>query len=100
LAAHFFFGAPKKVSFAPNRMKPRIIPFLLLVGTSVVFTESPAMAWWQFVARGPNEERLVSARFASEEECKAALKATKAALEKKYPNPERFPLVGSCEEYH
>jgi hypothetical protein len=80
-------------------MKPRIVPFLLLAGAFVITAQSPAMAWWQFVARGANEERLVSARFKTEEECKAALKATKAALEKKYPNPERFPLVGSCEEY-
>lgn len=58
------------------------------------------MAWWQFVTRGANEERLVSPRFQTEKECKLALKATEAALEKKYPNTERFPLVGSCEEYH
>jgi len=30
---------------------------------------------------------------------KAALKTTESMLEKKYPDPSRFPLVGSCEEY-
>jgi hypothetical protein len=81
-------------------MKRRIICFLIAAVTSSLAAAPPAMAWWQFVARGANEERLVSARFGTEKECKLALKATESALEKKYPNVERFPLVGSCEEYH
>jgi hypothetical protein len=81
-------------------MKLRTIPFLLLAGATLVASVSPALAWWQFVALGPNGERQVSARFRTEKECAAALKATEASLEKKYPNPDRFPLVGSCEEYH
>ncbi|MGB7097562.1 MAG: hypothetical protein WBD95_02180 [Xanthobacteraceae bacterium] len=80
-------------------MKLRTIPFLLFVGATLVASVSPALAWWQFVALGPDGERQVSARFKTEKECIAALKATEARLEKKYPDPERFPLVGSCEEY-
>jgi len=80
-------------------MKRRIIYFLMLAVTSSLAAARPAMAWWQFVARGANEERLVSPRFSTEKECKLALQATEAALEQKYPNVERFPLVGSCEEY-
>jgi hypothetical protein len=81
-------------------MKRRIIYFLVLAVAFSIAAARPAMAWWQFVARGANEERLVSPRFQTEKECKLALKAAEAALEIKYPNAERFPLVGSCEEYH
>lgn len=81
-------------------MKPRSILCLLLAGAVLLVSELPAVAWWQFVALGPDGERQVSARFATEKECKAALKDTEAKLEKKYPNPERFPLAGSCEAYH
>jgi hypothetical protein len=81
-------------------MKRRIIFFLVLAVTFTIVVARPARAWWQFVARGANEERLVSPRFQTEKECKLALKAAEAALEKKYPNIERFPIVGSCEEYH
>ncbi len=80
-------------------MKLRTIPFLLFAGATLVASVSPALAWWQFVALGPDGERQVSARFNTEKECIAALKATEARLEKKYPDPARFPLVGSCEEY-
>jgi hypothetical protein len=81
-------------------MKRPTIPFLLLTGAALAASVSPALAWWQFVALGPNGERQVSARFSSEKECEAALKATESRLEKEFPDPERFPLVGSCEEYH
>jgi hypothetical protein len=81
-------------------MTLRTIPFLLFAGVTLVASASPALAWWQFVALGQNGERQVSARFKTEKECHAALKTTEAQLEKKYPNPDRFPLVGSCEEYH
>ncbi len=36
---------------------------LVLLGTSFVLSLSPASAWWQFVANGPNSERQVSPRF-------------------------------------
>ena len=81
-------------------MKRPTIPFLLLAGATLIASVSPALAWWQFVALGPNGERQVSARFRTEKECNTALKGTEARLEKKYPDPHRFPLVGSCEEYH
>jgi len=81
-------------------MKARTIPFLLLVAAGLAASATPALAWWQFVSLGPNGERNVSSRYRTEKECNAALKITEAQLEKKYPNPDRFPLVGSCEEYH
>jgi hypothetical protein len=52
--------------------------------------------WWQFIALD-NGERKASARFATAAECDAVLKSTEAALRKAYP--DRYPLVGSCEEY-
>ena len=70
---------------------------LVLLGTSFVLSLTPASAWWQFVANGPNSERQVSPHFRTEKECKAALKATEAFMAKKFP--DRYPLVGSCEEY-
>jgi hypothetical protein len=78
-------------------MKPRYILCLVLAGAILVFSESLALAWWQFVTRGPNEERMVFG-YPTEKECQAALKKKEAELEKKYPNPERFPLTGSCEK--
>jgi hypothetical protein len=70
---------------------------LVLLGTSFVLSLSPASAWWQFVANGPNSAREVSPRFRTEKECKSALKATETFMAKKFP--DRYPLVGSCEEY-
>jgi hypothetical protein len=81
-------------------MKARTIPFLLLAAVALVAPASPALAWWQFVALGPNGERQVYTRYKTEKECNAALKIVQTRLEKKYPIRERFPLVGSCEEYH
>jgi len=80
-------------------MKAARIPLPLLVCVFIAVSASPALAWWQFAALGPNGERQVSGRFRTEKECNAALKSTEARLEKRYPNPDRFPLVGSCEEY-
>lgn len=70
---------------------------IALLATSFALSISPASAWWQFVAHGPNSEREVSPRFRTEKECKSALKATETFMAKKFP--ERYPLVGSCEEY-
>jgi hypothetical protein len=80
-------------------MKARRI-LLLLAAVGLAAWATPALAWWQFVAVGPHGERQVYSRYKSEKECNAALKVVQARLEKKYPNPDRFPLVGSCEEYH
>jgi hypothetical protein len=76
-------------------MKQRVI--LMLVAASLAFSPHAALAWWQFVANGPNSERQISPHFASQKECERALKATEAFMAKKFP--DRFPLVGSCEEY-
>jgi hypothetical protein len=70
---------------------------LMLLGTTCALSTSPAWAWWQFVANGPNSEREISPRFRTEKECKGALKATETFMAKKFPG--RYPLVGSCEEY-
>jgi hypothetical protein len=69
----------------------------VIIGATLAAMVSPASAWWQFVANGPNAQRQVSAHYSSQKECKSALKATEARLAKKYP--DLFPLVGSCEEY-
>jgi hypothetical protein len=74
-----------------------ILP-VLVVGATLVLSVAPAAAWWQFVVNGPNGERQISPHFRTEQECKNVLKVTEAALAKKYP--DRYPLVGSCEEYH
>jgi len=71
---------------------------MLLVGMTLAAAVSPAAAWWQFVANGPNAGRHVSPHFSSQKECKSALKATESRLAKKFPS--LYPLVGSCEEYH
>jgi hypothetical protein len=75
----------------------RLLSVVALLGTVLAFSISPASAWWQFVANGPNSQRQVSPHFRSEKECKSALKVTEAFMAKKFP--ERYPLVGSCEEY-
>jgi hypothetical protein len=75
----------------------KFVAVLMLLEIILVLSTVPASAWWQFVANGPNSERQVSPRFRTEKECKSALKATEALMAKKFP--ERYPLVGSCEEY-
>jgi hypothetical protein len=69
----------------------------LLVGVTLALSATPAAAWWQFVSNGPNGERQISPHFKTEKECNSVLKVIEAELAKKYPN--RYPLVGSCEEY-
>ena len=78
-------------------MRRLTIPTLLIIGATLATSIAPARAWWQFVAKGPNGERQVSPHFSTERDCKAALKVTEFRLAKKYP--ERYPLVGSCENY-
>jgi hypothetical protein len=70
---------------------------VLLVGATLALSTSPAAAWWQFVFNGPNGERQISPHFETEKECKSVLKLTETELSKKYP--DRYPLVGSCEQY-
>jgi hypothetical protein len=57
----------------------------------------PAVAYWQFMARPPGIEVKPSPRYASQKACEAAIKQVEAELKKAYPN--RYPLVGSCEEF-
>ena len=78
-------------------MRLHTVSLVLMVGAAIAASASPASAWWQFVALGPNGERQVSPHYESEQECKSALKTTELKLAKKYP--ERYPLVGSCEAY-
>ena len=64
---------------------------------SLVSMTTPAGAYWQFIERPPGFEVKPSPRFSSQKDCEAALKKAEASLKKAYPN--RYPLVGSCEEY-
>jgi hypothetical protein len=73
-----------------------ILP-IVLIGAALALSVTPAAAWWQFVINGPNGERQISPHFESEKECKSVLKITAEELAKKYP--DRYPLVGSCEQY-
>ena len=63
----------------------------------IVSPAKPALAYWQFIERPPGYEIKPSPRYSSQKECEAAIKKAEAALKKAYPN--RYPLVGSCEEY-
>lgn len=80
-------------------MKSRIVTVLLLgSGIAIVaLLATPALAYWQFFERPPGIERKPSPRYNTQQECEAALKVVEAALKKAYPN--RYPLVGSCEEF-
>ena len=78
-------------------MRTSAILRALLAGAALVFSGTPASAWWQFAVNGPNGERQISPHFKTEKECQNALKVTEAALAKKYP--DRYPLVGTCEQY-
>lgn len=70
--------------------------FSAAMGLFVCLT-TPALAYWQFIERPPGFEVKPSPRYGSQKDCEAALKKVEAALKKAYPN--RYPLVGSCEEY-
>ena len=78
-------------------MRALVILPVLLVGAALALSATPAKAWWQFVINGPNGERQISPHFETEKECKSVLKITETELAKKYP--DRYPLVGSCEQY-
>jgi hypothetical protein len=68
----------------------------VLIATGAVLSTS-ASAYWQFIERPPGVEVKPSPRYGSKKDCEAALKKVEAALKKAYP--DRYPLVGSCEEY-
>jgi hypothetical protein len=67
-----------------------------VIGT-VAFSVRPVVAYWQFMERPPGVEVKPSPRYASKKQCETAIRQVEAALKKSYPN--RYPLVGSCEEY-
>jgi hypothetical protein len=80
-------------------MRPRVIT-LVRVGMAVAIVAlmaTPAAAYWQFIQRPPGVEVKPSARYASQKQCEEVLKKVEAALKKAYP--DRYPLVGSCEEF-
>jgi hypothetical protein len=80
-------------------MKPRTIT-LLLPGLAIAMAAllaTPALAYWQFFERPPGIERKPSPRYGSKKECEAALKIVETRMKKAYP--DRYPLVGSCEEF-
>jgi hypothetical protein len=55
-------------------------------------------AYWQFFERPADVEVKPSPRYGSEKECESAFKIAEARLKKAYP--DRYPLIGSCEEFH
>lgn len=78
-------------------MSFRALLSMLIISVIIGALASPASAWWQFAANGPNGQRQTSPHYGTLKGCKKALKVTKSRLAKKYP--ELYPLVGSCEEY-
>jgi hypothetical protein len=80
-------------------MKSRVITLARIASFSVAFAvpAAPVFAYWQFLERPPGVEAKPSPRYASKKQCEAAIRQVEAALKKAYPN--RYPLVGSCEEY-
>ena len=76
-------------------MKLRTVSFVVI--GALVLAATPVSAYWQFMIRPAGAEIKPSPRYASKEACEAALQQTEAALKKRYP--DRYPLVGSCEEF-
>jgi len=80
-------------------MKARVftsVKFGVVVAVLSLMT-LPASAYWQFIERPPGAEVKPSPRYGTKKQCEDALKKAEAALKKAYP--DRFPLVGSCEEF-
>ena len=80
-------------------MKARAILSLSLAGTALIGSIVPALAYWQFRWQDPPGAVHTSVYFTTERDCQAAIKNKEAELEKRYPNPDRYPLTGSCEEH-
>ena len=80
-------------------MKPRVITSMRIGIAAAIFTimATPAPAYWQFIQRPPGMEVKPSVRYGSQKQCEEALKKVEATLKKAYP--DRYPLVGSCEEF-
>lgn len=80
-------------------MKRKVLAYANLGAITVllVILASPALAYWQFIERPPGFEVKPSPKYATQKDCEAAIKKAEAALKKAFPN--RYPLVGSCEEY-
>jgi hypothetical protein len=80
-------------------MKSRVVTFLGLCAAIVTFSliATPTLAYWQFFERPPGVEVKPSPRYSSKKQCDDALKKAEATLKKAYP--DRYPLVGSCEEF-
>jgi hypothetical protein len=80
-------------------MTSRIFTFVIGAGIAVVVLQTTrALAYWQFIERPAGVEVKPSPRYSRQKTCEAALKKAEAALKKRYP--DRYPLVGSCEEFH
>jgi hypothetical protein len=80
-------------------MKSGLLTLMLFsAGLAIaVLLTTPALAYWQFIERPAGVEVKPSPRYSSQKSCEAALKKAEAALKKRYP--DRYPLVGSCEEF-
>ena len=80
-------------------MRSQIVNFLWFGAAIATFAliATPASAYWQFLERPPAFEAKPSPRYSSQKACEAALNKVEAALKKAYP--DRYPLVGSCEEF-
>jgi len=68
-----------------------------VVIAALAYPAAPVFAYWQFMERPPGVEVKPSPRYASQKACETAIKQVEANLKKAYPN--RYPLVGSCEEF-
>jgi len=73
------------------------IRFAAAVVFATFLATTPTFAYWQFIERPPGVEVKPSPRYGSKKQCDEALKKVEATLKKAYP--DRFPLVGSCEEF-
>ena len=78
-------------------MISRVITLLWAAAAIATILTTPALAYWQFLERPPGVEVKPSPRYSSKKECEVAITRVEALLKKAYPN--RYPLVGSCEEY-
>ena len=80
-------------------MKSRAITSMRLGIAAAIFAlmATPAPAYWQFIQRPPGVEVKPSPRYGTKKQCEDALKKVEETLKKAYP--DRYPLVGSCEEF-